>query len=432
MHTENFDAHPVWSLLNSLFELLARIDTKGDAAVSRRLDEVRELAAYTKSFATSEERQLFSASMLDDAANAWQTVSSHLEYFESNPAGYANYLDVAVGQLDTVRNALSRWPLPKGNPASRAALTRAMNDYRAAIDSSRAALVKTLATQADEANARERNLASQINELQNQVQQITRALDNLESRIIKDEARLDTALTANNEAFNTGQSAKEQAFKDWLRTQEVQFAELAQPHLQNITEAASTAKEALVEVKGLRKSTVDMSQLAAGDILADQYASYAQSERVTSYWAYGIGIFAAIGSIAIILFAFGWVRGVTEWETVVLKLALTAAAGSIAAVAFRFGGQATRRATSFKRQELELRALQPFLKDVEGADRAKTSFLERAFGHAWTESTGGKSEPEMNDALLKLLTAARCDPISTRSTPAAMSAMPPSMIGVRA
>jgi len=406
MHTEKFDAHPIWSLLDSLLELLTHIDAQGDAEVSRRLDEVRELATYTKSFASSEERHLFSSSMLNDGVSAWQTVSNHLEYFESNPAGYATYLDVAVEQLDSARDVLSRWPLPKGNPATRAALTRALNEYRAAIDSSRAALADGLIAQADEANARERDLAAQIHELQNQIQQKTRALDKLESRIIKDEARLDAALTSNNEAFNTGQSAKEQAFKDWLRNQEHQFADLAQPHLQNITEAASTAEEALVEVKSLRKSTVDMSQLAAGDILADQYASYAQSERVTSYWAYGIGIFAAIGSIAIILFAFGWVRGVTEWETVVLKLALTAAAGSIAAVAFRFGGQATRRATSFKRQELELRALQPFLKDVEGADSAKTSFLERAFGHAWTESTGGKSEPEMNDALLKLLTTA--------------------------
>lgn len=67
-----------------------------------------------------------------------------------------------------------------------------------------------------------------------------------------------------------------------------------------------------------------------------------------------------------------------------------------------------RRATSFKRQEFELRALQPSLHGVGKSDDAKVAFITRSFGHAWANGTSGTTATEDSSAqpteLIKLAT----------------------------
>ena len=404
MKENEFRRQSLWSDLEETSHVLESIDALGDTAVSARLDEVRELLAFTKSFKESDDFMLFSPTMVSQPHADWVTIRDQLTTYKSSPVSYSNYLDSAVVHLNQTRDHLALWPRAQGSPAARAALTRGINSYRDALAASREALKTKLEDIVAAAEVRESNLKKEIELLETQLALASASVEKLDARITKDEIRLDTALTTNNETFITGQSTREKSFKEWLSEQETDFGDLAKPHVDSVIRAATVAAEHLAVVTKLRTSTVDMSNLAAGDILADQYAAYAQSERKSSYIAYAFGALAALGSIAIILIAFGWIASGIDWPTVVLKLGLTAAAGGVAAVAFRFGGQAVRRATSFKREELELRALQPFLEDVEGADEAKTAFLERAFGHAWAETATGKSEPEMNDALLKLLT----------------------------
>ena len=405
-HAE-FTKHPIWAELKTIKSLLHEIDKLADATASNRIDNVRELLSETDAFRESADSRLFSANMIAKVQTSWMTVRDNLTQYQANPSSYGNYLDAAIAELDNVLDQLSTWPRPQGNPQARAQVTRAMNGFREQLDESRNTYKARFDTALEESAKREAELLEQVDELRKVLSATGQSVDALDAKITKDETRLDTALTTSNEAFNSSQTDREKSFKEWLKAQESDFSKLAQPHLDSIVQARELATVRLSEIEALRTSTVEMANLAAGDILADQYAESAKIERGAAYWAYGIGGLAAVGSIVIILFAFGWFRSDgLDWPQVVLKLSLTAVAGGIATVAFRFAGQATKRTTSFKRQELELRALQPFLKDVKGADRAKTAFLDRAFGHAWEDGSNPTKDTDTNDALIKIVVAA--------------------------
>ncbi|OJU39919.1 MAG: hypothetical protein BGN97_13925 [Microbacterium sp. 69-10] len=200
-----------------------------------------------------------------------------------------------------------------------------------------------------------------------------------------------------------------------MQEQEAKFDQLAQPHLTTISEAAAMAEVDRDAVSALRATTEDLASIAGGDILAGQFQEHSAAERKAAYVAYAIGLAATIGGVIVLLFAFGHATDPLPWQILALKLSITAGIGGIATVAFRFGSKATQRATSFKRQELELRALGPFLANVDGAEAAKIAFAKRAFGHAW-EGTATTQSQAPEDVLSKVV-----DLVKVLSSPAASS-----------
>lgn len=400
MNESQFKSHALWSELQTVATVLEEIDKTGDAEATRTIDEFRELLAITASIEEGE-WTLITETMLTQIQTSWNQVSANLATYPTTLQ--LAYLSQALPYADTLRSQLAAMPRSVAHGTAQANVTKAFNRYRDDLDKSRERILERLDEALAQAGARESALKAEAATLAAELTATQASVVALEERIAQGETRLDAALTANNETFNAGQTTRDGEFKTWLDEREKGFAKLAAPHLTAITAADADAREHLSVISGLRTSTVEMSHLAAGDILADQYGEYAKSERRASYIAYAIGVLAALGSILIILLAFGTIDSELAWQNVTLKLALTAAAGGLAAVAFRFGGQAVRRATSFKRQELELRALQPFLKDVDGADLAKTTFLERAFGRAWEDPGASKGDADVNESLVKLV-----------------------------
>lgn len=402
MLESEFNSHAVWSELETAREIFAQIDQGKSLDTMRAIDPIRALLAVT-SGRDNVDPNLVSDAMMSGLNQSWNQINQYLSVYSTNAS--AQYLANANVQADVLRGQLSTFPMKLAGGNAQANLTRAFNQYRSELDKSRDRLNDRLQQAVDAAASREADLSASIDHLQANIATSVQQVAMLEERIAQGEIRMDTSLTKNNETFISGQTTRDKDFKLWLADQEKNFEKLAAPHLTSIEDADADALRSLEVIASLRTSTVEMSSLAAGDILADKYGEYARSERIASYVAYGVGVVAALGSIAVILFAFGTLQNSLDWQRVALKFGLAAAAGGIGAVAFRFGGQAVRRATSFKRQELELRALQPFLKDVVGADVAKTAFLERAFGRAWEESASRRSETEVNDSMVKLMTS---------------------------
>ncbi len=402
MKIEALEAHALWATLDAAAETLRLVDETADLAAIQVADDYRELMSITRRIPDGEV-SLVTQPQLDSVHQLWNQVNAHLTNFANNSD--PNQLARAVAQGDPLRTLLSAFPRALAHGSAQASVTRALNRFLTDLDESRERLIVRQDEALAATEAREVALEARVAELTAEVEAARASLDSLGTRIAADETRLAEALTSNNETFIQGQTSRDKDFKAWLVEREKAFGKLAAPHLQSIEAAGNEAQASLAEVNSLRTDTVELAGLAAGDILAEKYGAYASSERRSAYIAYGFGLVAAAAGIAIVLWAFGPVEPGIQWELVVLKFGLTVAAGGVAAVAFRFGGQALRRATSFKRQELELRALQPFLKDVQGADLAKTAFLGRAFGHAWTEPTAKGGEGEVSDTLLKLLTA---------------------------
>ena len=395
-----FVNHSLWQRLKRSQEQMDAIDATGNIEMIRAIDPFRELLARSETLRDGE-WGMFSESMLSQIGQSWEQIDSYISAYQQTEQ--LVYLQSAQAQGDALRGQLATTPFPIAHGQAQAKLNRAVNRYREKLDQSRAQIMERLNSALSEASKREVEIEERFERLRGELSTANDSLVAMEERIAQNEIRMDLSLNKQNETFIAGQSTREKEFREWLSNQEKSFEKLAQPHLEAIEAADEVAREDLAVIAALRTSTVDMANIAAGDILADKYGEYAKSERFASYIAYGIGAAAALGSIFIILFAFGFIQSELDWQRVALKFGLTAAAGGVAAVAFRFGGQAVRRSTSFKRQELELRALQPFLKDVDGADLAKTAFLERAFGRAWEDPGARNSDNDVNESVIKLV-----------------------------
>lgn len=402
MQQTQFDAHPVWESIAGAAATIDEIDKTKDLEAIRTIDDLRELLAVSRE-TQSWSAALTTETMLSRLQSAWTQIQSNLANYQANPQ--PQYLVNAVAQGDATREALSALPRPIAHGTAQASVTRSLNAYRTELDKSRDELEKRLNRALADAAAREDALTAEIADLTAQVAANAARLAELDAQITQTESQLAATTTVQGETFTAAQTTRDKEFKTWLKSQESSFESLATPHFESLVDAASRGQEFLDEITALRTSTVEMADLAAGDILADQYGKYAASERRTALAAYIIGgVFAAAG-IVVIGWLFGAIGASLTWQQVALKLGLTLGASGVAAVAFRTAGLAIRRATSFKRQELELRALQPFLKDVDGSAAAKVAFLERAFGHAWAEPASKKGgDADVNSDLVKLMT----------------------------
>lgn len=404
MNVSEFRVHRLWAELDRARVALTSADSLADSNLSQRLDDARQVLAVTQTFFETDDLFLFSPVMLEEAATGWSNFNAYMEGYVGNPASYPTFIDVAIDAVDQVRDALARFPKPQTS-ANKHALNRAVKEQLDILTASREALIKILDDSQRAAEEREVALQQRIEALATESANLTGQLAALDARIAKDEVRLDSALTTTNETFIAAQSARETAYLEWLSAREDDFSAEAEPYLGTLRTAEKEARLALDKVNALRTSVVDMANIASGDILAGEYGTSAKSERTSAWVGYGVGAAAGIASILIILFAFGAFNSALSWPQVILKLGLTAATGGLAAVAFRFGGQALGRATSFRRQELELRSLQPFLSGVDKADEAKISFISRSFGHSWV---GATKAPDLDAAqtgdVIKMLT----------------------------
>ncbi|MGI8394232.1 hypothetical protein [Leucobacter sp. W1038] len=409
MEKDLFASHQIWGALKDVESALTQIDELGDAVISSELDEVRQVRAYAVALSEADQLFLIGAPLLDELNAAWSQVGTSLNNYLQNPAGHKSHLDNATGPyLDAVRSSLSRFPRADEAGAKKAAATRAASAYLSQLDESRELLSAQIqALKSDRDQMIERHKV-ELEEQTIVVENLRSQISALTSRIGEDETRISTALTESNEAFIKAQSERQERFGKWLEQQEERFDEEARPQYEGIMAAANRADEALKEVEELRTSVVNMSNLASGDILGDEYKKSARWDRVAGYIGYGVGILAGAMGIWILLFAFGDAQAGLEWPQVALKLGLTTGIGGVAAVAFRFGGQSLSRATAFKRQELELRALTPFLQGVQGSDEAKLTFVRQAFGRAWVpeQKADQSSDSAPNAELVKLVQAA--------------------------
>lgn len=392
------EQHPLWAALDSASGVVGSLDVPSDPANRELIDELQRFLAAARALKKSIDPALAADSALNQANAQLTAVANSINNFASKP-GHPPYLAQAVAQLDPVRLHLNSLPRTLGNPAARAAVTRALRDYQDDLEASRAALSGRLDEVIGASEAREVAVVQQMSD-------INRQLAALETRIGNDESRLSDALTATNETFNSAQTARVNDFRKWLIAQETSFGKLAEPHLESLQASAAAAEANLAEIAALRDSTVGMAHLASGDILAGQFKSHARSERLSAYIAYGIGLVASVSAILVLLFAFGRVTESLPWQAVALKLSITAILGGVVTVAFRYAGKAIGRSTSFKRQELELRALGPFLAEVSGAEAAKVEFVKRAFGRAWDPGTS-TPEPDQLENLVKFVAVVR-------------------------
>jgi hypothetical protein len=245
-------------------------------------------------------------------------------------------------------------------------------------------------------------------------------ISDLSTKIKQDEARLDQALTTNNEAFSAKQNEREDRFQEFLKQQGEALKGLAADDLKSINESAERSRVAYEQIDGLREGTEKVAGLASADILAGKFRDYSEQQ-----WWWGVAanvldfltLAVGLGVIAWTLSQVGADEPIS-WQYTTLKLGVTITIVATSAVAFRLGAIFLSRSGTSKRMELELRAIGPFFADIEDPEalkEAKRAFVERSFGRGWGEkpSDGQPANSDMANIAKELVEVVRT--VTTRT-----------------
>ncbi|WP_353951169.1 hypothetical protein V6K52_16250 [Knoellia sp. S7-12] len=412
MRQDVFMAHPLWASLTQLQDAIDKADGRVEPTASEPLSSIRFLASALKSHQDPPDPAPYSKAAFDAINASLPNVINEVTNYGGN--GNVTHLVNAENYADQVMHQIGLLPasLLKGGAAGQAnkLFKEFRDDASLAIESLRernSKLQEALSTAQTEFEAVVTGLKSEIT--------------SLSSKIKQDEARLDQALTTNNDAFTAKQTEREEKFREFLTKQGEELEKLAATDLKTIRERRDEAEKVYDQIDALRVGTEKVAGLASADILAGKFKEYSEQQ-----WKWGVAanilgfVTLAVGLavIATTLSRLGFEQAIS-WQYTTLKLGVTLTIVAASAVAFRLGAIFLARSGTSKRLELELRAIGPFFADIEDPDAlkdAKRAFVERSFGHGWNEKpvTSQANEADSSAIIKELVEVVRT--IASRSS----------------
>ena len=395
MEKSSFEAHPMWAAVGELDDALSQAEAKDDPTIGPALGDLRYLVSLIRSHAEPTDAAPYSATGLNAVNSNLPNVTSEVNNFISN--GNASHMATAANYADTVLNQIGSWPTLSLKGGAAAMANRLFTEYRDAADEAATALRESNRALREQLSSQKAENDAAVEALKSEIAQLT-------AKITADEARLDTALTTNNEAFTAKQTEREERFKAFIKDQGEALTAIADDDLTAMKDLVTQARTTYGEIDGLREGTEKVAGLASADILAGKFKEYSDQQ-----WKWGVGA-NALGFLALAagLVVIGWTLhsvGATEkisWQYTTLKLGVTITIVAASAVAFRLGGIFLSRSSTNKRMELELRAIGPFFADIDDPEAlkdAKKAFVERSFGRGWAGKHGDSDgQLSVNDA----------------------------------
>ncbi|GAA2812029.1 hypothetical protein [Kribbella solani] len=394
-----FKALEIWVALGQAEELVAEATERsaGGEPAAGALRHVRYIISVLKAHQDASDTIPYSSQTFAAVQSAFNAMMGEIRNYNAN--ANVGHLQNAANYVDGIQNAIGALPpVPKSSQATQAA--RTFLEYRELVDRSIVDLTTKISEEREKAVELHASDSEQAKALSDSLATLAIEVESLRTKISTDETRLDIALTQNNDAFTTKQTEREERYEKWLSDQSKALLSSAKPTMDKLQEIQGDADKQLDAVKVLRDDVEKVSGKAAAAVLARDYGSYATREWISGVLAYFLGFVLLVVVAVYLVRTVGRIdmNAKPSWQFVALKLGLTLTAATAAGVAFQFGSHALSRSNMNKRVELELRAVGPFLADVddpEAVKAAKLAFMERMFGRAW-EANG--SAPQIKES----------------------------------
>lgn len=410
-----FADHALWTNVTKALEVLDATEADASPSEDDHRARIRFVAAHLKSF-FEVDSDYFVPSMLTDVTPIWVDVVTQLTNYEAGPSD--DLMNAARQRAIETLPIVGAWPEPHARGGAVARANRLFAEFASEAASSLAA-VKASADEAKAvAAAQIEALTATTAALKAQLDDAAEMSDAMQARLAASEAALQTAITEHAETFRQSQTKRDEQYKTWLTSQEQSFDTDLQPHLDAVEANEKVAAETLNKIEALHQSVETAAGKAASAILARDYGSYSRREWVAGVIGYFVGAGVLLSAAVYLVDALSNIKPNQRltWQFVALKLGLTVAAAAAAAVAIQFGSKSLQRASTSKRVELELRAIGPFLAEIEDEEatkKAKIGFVDRTFGHAWEadqtveDTVNVQALGGLTDAITKLIGAVK-------------------------
>lgn len=386
MDEQAFKGHGLWSTLTDLESLLGQAEERGDVSAATPLATLRYIFATVRAHAEPSDTAPYSNQGLTSIHQSFNNLRGELANYASN--GNVGHLNNAMQHADAALFQVGLLPTAQLKGGAAAQANKLFKEYREAAEQAIATL--------QESNAElRRELTEQTAASNASVASLKEQVAALATKVTQDEARLDTALTTNNDAFTAKQTEREERFATWLSEQGEALKKLAGGDLEAIKAVREASDLAFKEVDKLRDDTKAVAALATGDQVARGYRSFSTRQFGWGIASYLVGFAALATGIWLVVQAVGDIKPTDDvsWQFTAVKLGLTATAVFAAVVAFRLGSHLLAEASTAKRFELELKAVGPLFpteEEQETLRAVKKDLIERSFGQGWRTSEDSK------------------------------------------
>lgn len=386
MDEQAFKGHGLWPTVTALETLLGQAEERGDVSAATSLATLRYIFATVQAHAEPSDTAPYSNHGLTSIQQSFNNLQGELAAYVSN--GNVGHLNNAMQHADAALYQVGLLPTAQLKGGAAAQANKLFKEYRetaeqaiATLQESNAELRQQLTEQTAASNASVASLKEQVAALA--------------TKVTQDEARLDTALTTNNDAFTAKQTEREERFTTWLTEQGEALKKLAGGDLEAIKAARVASDAAFNEVDKLRDDTKAVAALATGDQVARGYRSFSARQFGWGIASYLVGFAALATGIWLVVQAVADIKPTDDvsWQFTAVKLGLTATAVFAAVVAFRLGSHLLSEASTAKRFELELKAVGPLFpteEEQETLRAVKKDLIERSFGQGWRTSEDSK------------------------------------------
>ena len=369
-----------------MVEMLEEFESAYDNPAPAVFARLRWIATQLEKF-RAVDAKFFVAHQLQVADEHWQNVLNYLMNYRQN--SNAGHETSAVTHAEAWLQIAGGWHRPQ--TSSNVLARQAKQEYEAVVSSYQTvnqSLLALLEEERDAAQEKAAALREQVTALETQVSAAQQSLAELEATIKADKRVLEDAVTNHDEIFRSAQTERTTAFTDWLKKQREDFAELARPHVETLKATASDGEAVLKHIRSLGDQTDVAAGQTTGHILAEEFKKSSAEELKSGNKSFWTGVIVALVGvgwlIAVAIVTFGD-RSDFNWNWIALEISLTLALGGVATVLIRRGQHSQATARDYKRTELELRAIGPFLSDIKTttiAEEAKVEFLKRTFGRS--------------------------------------------------
>jgi hypothetical protein len=411
MEKDQFGAHPLWTQVSACLDILSETEADTPAEYVEEQERIRWLGSQVSKYVASDP-SYFSIPMLDAVQTHWRQVHATLGQVE---AGSFASLTPARELAEQCLPLILGWPPASARQGgSGKTETKFFSAYESATKDASAALRARIDTLMTEATARDEQHAAAVAELEQQIAALAATMTEQTNRITTATTTLDEKVASIETDAAEAQNARNEKFAEWVENRETEWVETkAQPILDQIDATRETAAERLLDLEALSAQVEKVAGKTGSAVLARDYGRYSTREWVTGLLSYGLGIGLLVAVGIYLLLTVGDVERDADisWQYIALKLGLTITVIAASTVLFQVGRQSLRGASENKKIELELRAIVPFLADLndpEASKQAKIAFVERSFGRTAGESIDASDAVSATtiESLVKLITQA--------------------------
>lgn len=378
MDAKHFSQHDLWDIVEEAQRRAAQDLMAHNPELGRRAQAV---ASYVLRFQRFGEAHLFSAVMLNSMMEQWMPLARHLL---DGPSG--EYADAVSDYLDAIIAQTASWPQPWSESRSAEVFQVRLHEYQLQLDSA-------LNRQRDhltDLDSTVRLLEERRVHLEDELKRLRRDAAAQREELLKQRTSMTTS-------FNDWQVQNASQFDTWLSKRAEELETFRGSVTVDMKSHETEAGRHLEEIRTLHAKVEKVVGATTSGVLAKDFGGYARQQFRAAVVSFAVGVILIVATAVILTRTFEAVRPdqPATWQWVALKLGLTLTIAGGASFCLALGHRFLRNSTSAKRVELELRAIGPFLADVDDPSAqlaAKVDFANRTFGQPWDSRVGRRDD----------------------------------------